>query len=85
MTIQEGTVARSDFHDGRDILSGSCCRVSAIRAFRDSQRQLQDARATTDAGLAEQLADLSRALLLHALSASAAALVRHRRRAGPEI
>jgi hypothetical protein len=38
----------------------------ALRAFRDSQRQLQDARATTDAGLAEQLADWSRALLLHA-------------------
>jgi hypothetical protein len=33
-----------------------------FRALRDSQRQLQDARATTDAGLVDQLADWSRAL-----------------------
>jgi len=34
--------------------------------FRDCRRQLQDARATTDAGLADQLANWSRSLLLHA-------------------
>jgi hypothetical protein len=45
----------------------------ACRAFRDSQRQLQDARATTDAGLADQPADGSRALLLDAPDAVAAA------------
>jgi hypothetical protein len=35
-------------------------------AFRDCRRQIQDARSTTDAGLADQLANWSRALLLHA-------------------
>jgi hypothetical protein len=40
----------------------------ARRAFRDCRRQLQDARATTDAGLADQLVNWSRALLLYALN-----------------
>jgi hypothetical protein len=35
-------------------------------AHSETQRQLQDARAITDAGLADHLADWSRALLLHA-------------------
>ena len=37
--------------------------LRGFRAFRDSQRQLRDARATTNAGPADQLADWSRALL----------------------
>jgi hypothetical protein len=40
----------------------------AIRAFRDARRQLQDARAASDAGLADQLVNWSRASLLHAYS-----------------
>jgi hypothetical protein len=43
-------------------------QLPRIRAFRDCRRQLQDARATTDAGLADQLVNWSRALLLYAFN-----------------
>ena len=53
-----------------DPASTTLWHVRAIRAFRDSQRQLLDPRAPTDAGLADQPADGSRALLLHAYTRS---------------
>jgi hypothetical protein len=44
----------------REVLAAPPGGALRVRAFRDSQRQFHNARATTDAGPADQLADWSR-------------------------